>query len=95
MKKQRVAEKMHKSRMDLLPGKSLLAVGRVLGYGAGKHGAQSWKKYPKEAYLGAVGRHWADLLEGIEVDEETGESHWAHIAASALFMLWIHEEGSR
>lgn len=87
----REKEKAAKPRMDLLPGKALLAVARVMGFGAGKHGKGTWKNYDSDLYKGAAGRHWAALLDGEKTDPETGESHWAHLACCALFELWKHE----
>lgn len=88
--KDKVDEKLHKPPMYLLPGDALKSVAQVLGHGAKKHGRYSWRDYPVESYLSAMGRHIGSVYEGELVDEEFGETHFAHIAASALFMDWIY-----
>jgi hypothetical protein len=90
MKKERIEEKLSKPQMNLIPGSSLLSVARVLGMGAVKHGPYSWKSYPPESYIGAIGRHYAAILDGEVIDEESGETHYAHIACSAMFLDWLH-----
>lgn len=48
----------------------------------------SWKQVPNaaERYEDALYRHLAQLRAGEEVDPESGESHWAHVATNALFL---------
>lgn len=84
-----------KPRTDLLPPRGVLAVARVLGFGAKKYGADNWHKAaPDEAvrrYTGAMLRHALAMLAGEERDPETGESHAAHAACCALFLAELHE----
>lgn len=89
-----------KVRVDLLPPKALLAVGRVLTVGARKYAPDNWRKIPKEErhrYTAAAMRHLLAVMDGQETDPETGESHWAHLACCALFQLEFHveEKGSK
>lgn len=67
-------------------GAFILSIGDVLGFGAKKHGKFSWKKYPKEAYIAAVGRHILKYIDGEKLDPETGFSHLSHIGASLMFL---------
>ena len=74
----KITEKLNKPQMNLLPGKALLSVAKILGFGAEKHGAYSWKEYPKEAYVAAIGRHWAQILD-IEISAELRQIGRAHV----------------
>ena len=82
--------KKTKPAMHLLPGAALLSVARILGHGPKPHGKYSWRKYPSDVFVAAIGRHLAKLLDGEIVDPEFGETHYAHIACSALFLDWMH-----
>lgn len=78
-----------KPRMDLLPPKALLAVGRVLTKGAEKYPDHGWRKAEAEGQkriAAAIIRHTLAALDGEEQDPESTESHWAHVAANALFL---------
>lgn len=84
-----------KVRMDLLPPRALLAVGRVLTFGAQKYAPGNWRNIPEDErhrYTAAAFRHLLAIMRGEALDAETGESHWAHLVCCALFMLEFHEE---
>ena len=83
--------KAQKSRIDLIPGEALLAAGRVLAFGAKKHGESSWKEYAPDIYLAAAMRHLAALQKGELEDPETGESHWAHVLCNAAFGYYLSQ----
>lgn len=66
---------------------------RVLDYGARKYSRDGWQSVEPERYVEALRRHllaatgvpgWA-----AETDAESGESHWAHAACNALFLVWF------
>ena len=87
-----------KTRMDLLPFRSLTAVGEVLTFGARKYGEWNWTKVEdaERRFAAAMLRHYAAIQRGEEFDLETGMTHAAHMATSALFVLYFtvlrHEE---
>lgn len=89
-KEDRIKEKLAKAPMHLLPGSSLRSVARVLGHGGKKHGEYSWKTYHPKAYFAALGRHWSYVIDGEFIDEEFGETHFAHMACSCLFLDWLY-----
>lgn len=62
------------------------------GKGYAKH---SWRQVPeaKERYEAALYRHLSKVSLGEELDDESGESHWYHIATNALFLAELHNEG--
>lgn len=76
-----------KSRTDLLPPDSLLAVGRVLAHGAVKHGERGWERRRIMPEYGAALRHLFSWAAGEPNDPESGESHLAHAAARVLIAL--------
>ena len=78
-----------KAKLYLLPPKSILEVGKVLTYGAGKYDAENWRKVDdlQNRYTSAALRHIFAHMDGEEVDEETGLSHLAHAMCCLLFKL--------
>ena len=52
----------------------------------------SWKQVPnaKERYTDALFRHLHKISIGELADEESGESHWAHVATNALFLAELN-----
>jgi hypothetical protein len=79
----------------LLPPSALLAIARVLTFGAKKYSPDNWKHVPgaKERYLDALWRHLLAYNSGEEIDPESGESHLAHIGCCVLFLLDAAETG--
>jgi len=83
-----------KPPVNLLPGKALLSVARVLAFGAGKYGANNWRNgIQYSRLLAAAERHLLALNDGELLDGETGESHVAHAICELLFLLQQIEEG--
>lgn len=88
-------QKFDAGKMDwsLLPWDGLESVVRVLEYGAQKYSRDNWRKVPDSTtrYRKALLRHVIAWCSGIEVDEETGESHLAHAVCCAIFILGKRE----
>jgi hypothetical protein len=86
----------NKPMMSLLPPHAMIAVGRVLTFGAKKYDRDNWKKVPnaKIRYLDAMFRHGFQYLSGEEIDSESGENHMAHIICCASFILDAYESGN-
>ena len=78
-----------KLRLDLLPFDALEEVAKVLMYGAEKYGAHNWREVDnaKERYTSALLRHLSAIMQGEEVDPESGLKHIAHLACNALFLV--------
>ena len=79
-----------KPRVDLIPMRPLMAVGRVMGFGAKKYGHHNWREgISVSRHIAAALRHliqYADPFEP-DSDEETGESHLAHAACCILMIM--------
>lgn len=86
-----------KPMMALLPPHAMLAVGRVMTFGAEKYSRDNWKRVPaaKQRYMDAMMRHAFQFMTGEEVDPETGESHLAHLICCASFILDAAESGGK
>jgi hypothetical protein len=67
--------------------RALLAITRVLDFGALKYEAHSWQGVEVERYNAAARRHRLARDLGEERDPESGLLHLAHEAANLLFQL--------
>lgn len=79
----------------LLPPSALLAISRVLTFGAQKYSPDNWKKVPgaKDRYLDAMLRHILAYNSGEINDPESGENHLAHAGCCLMFLLDAAETG--
>lgn len=73
---------------------ALQAVVRVLTFGAQKYADDSWQgvQNGQQRYRDALYRHLNAIERGELVDDESGESHWAHVATNALFLYELHKD---
>ena len=73
---------------------ALQAVVRVLTFGAQKYADDSWQgvQNGQQRYRDALYRHMNAIERGELVDDESGESHWAHVATNALFLYELHKK---
>src|SRR5947208_464940 len=75
-------------QLGLVDPRSLLELGKVAGYGAGKY--QSWnylKGYAWSLSMNAGMRHRLQFWAGEDVDSESGLYHLAHAAWNDLALL--------
>lgn len=77
-------------------GRAVRAVVRVLNFavrpvaeGGKGYVPHSWRQVPdaRTRYEDALHRHLDAIRDGETHDAESGESHWAHVATNALFLL--------
>lgn len=81
-----------KSRVELIPGDPLLAVGFVFGYGAEKYGVGNYLLdggLDSKRLLGAAYRHMLAYGAGQNLDGESRLPHLAHAVASLLMIMEI------
>lgn len=78
-----------KPRTDLLPARALLGAARVLGFGAGKHGAHGYRTLPDawDVYYGKVTRHLLERRAGVLRDPETGVSPLVNALADLMLLV--------
>ena len=81
---------------------ALAGVVRVLSFavrpvaeGGKGYTEHSWRQVPNasERYEAAMYRHLNKIALGELVDDESGESHWDHVATNALFLSELTKAG--
>ena len=78
-----------KPQLQLIPAPPMNAIARVLELGAAKYGAFNWRErngVEAMTYVGAIRRHLNQWVEGEDLDEESGQSHIAHINANCYIL---------
>lgn len=84
-----------KDPLYLLPPIAKAAAARVHALGAEKYGKYNWR-YQKVAisdYLSAMQRHIDSVVDGMDIDEESGEHHLAHVIAGCNIVLDAQHRG--
>lgn len=77
-----------KRRFDLLPPDALASLADILTIGAKKYAERNWELgMPYSDALGSLERHLMAWKAGEDLDPESGQSHLAHIATNAIFLL--------
>lgn len=69
---------------------------KVLEFGATKYEANSWLEgihFNKKDNDASIGRHWAKMVAGEEVDEESGLDHRLHAACRLLMSYTLFKRG--
>lgn len=62
---------------------------KVLTFGKAKYKAWNWAKgMPWSVCLGCILRHTQKILDGEELDPESGISHWGHIVCNIIFLVY-------
>ena len=87
-----------KPRMDLLVRgfpTVLTTLGAILGFGAKKYRADSWRTVPKAVarYEAAAMRHFVAHSSGEALDPESGKPHIAHAIINLMFVMELIEAG--
>lgn len=68
-------------------------VAKVLEYGSKKYKAWNWAKGQRwGCTLGSLLRHAEKILQGEQVDQESGLPHWGHIGCNLLFLVWFQDQ---
>lgn len=78
-----------KPLMGAVPPNALLAVAKVLTFGAQKYGRDNWQQVEnaETRYMDAALRHINAYQCGEQLDPESGENHLAHAVCSLMFIL--------
>ena len=80
----------YKPKWNLVHFKSLEPMVRALENGADKYAPHDWQKsYTKEEVKNKIQRHLAAIMDGNEVDEESGLLHIGHLMADAMFYSYF------
>ena len=87
-----------KTRLDLVPPEAVMALGRVLTYGAEKYEPNSWRGVEPERYVAALLRHLMAYQMGETHDPESEMPHMWHVLTNAAFLvalMWKDEDDGR
>lgn len=78
-----------KPQLQLLPPVFNRETAKALALGGAKYGPWNWRKNHVElmTYLGAMKRHIDAVLDGEDVDPESGAHHLGHVAAGCAIVL--------
>lgn len=85
-----------KPSMHFVPMIARLQEAIVMALGAKKYGPYNWREKAVIAsvYVDAIDRHIAQWMDGVEIDEESGVSHLAHVRACCGILLDAQATGN-
>lgn len=85
-----------KTPLHLLPPGACADTAKVMALGASRYGPWNWRTHQikRSTYVGAIKRHLDAWWGGEDLDPESGITHIAHIAASAMIVLDALEHGT-
>ena len=81
-----------KLMLELVPPSAIIALGKVLTYGARKYKPHGWKQVEPERYVGALLRHLMAYMSGEAIDEESGLRHIDQVLCNAAFLVELSKE---
>jgi hypothetical protein len=78
-----------KAPMGFSPPTAIIEMETVMAGGAYKYGAYNFRdtKIDAMTYIGAIDRHFKLWQDGVDNDEESGQSHLAHIMACCALVI--------
>ena len=81
--------------LHYVPMSAIVKMALVFEVGGTKYGLLNWRDTDvvRSVYLDALGRHYMALLDGQDLDEETGYPQEAHIMACAAILIDAKELG--
>lgn len=84
-----------KCQLQLVPPVLSAETAKALALGAQKYGPWNWRENRVEimTYLGAMKRHLDAVIEGEDIDPESGAHHLGHIAAGCGIVLDAAKHG--
>jgi len=95
MSEEALRDNADKPDLSLIPLAFEAAVAQVMMHGARKYKRDNyWKGHRITSLIASMKRHIGKILKGEDIDEESGCSHWAHVAAGCLMALHQQELGT-
>ena len=85
-----------KPQLQLVPPVLSAEAAKALALGAAKYGPWNWRENHVElmTYLGAMKRHIDAIIEGEDIDSESGAFHLGHVAAGCGIVLDARRHGT-
>ena len=88
--------KYDKGKLDwsLLEWRALEGLVKVLSFGEQRYGRENWKDLdrPEARYLNALMRHAVKIMQGQNIDPDSGQTHLSHIMCNAMFLQYFHDK---
>ncbi len=80
---------IQKPQLQLIPPILNTETAKALKCGADKYGLWNWRENKVEimTYLGAMRRHIDAVIDGEDIDPESGAHHLGHVAAGCAIVL--------
>ncbi len=83
-----------KAPLSLIPTVALTGMAKVFAFGAKKYGRHNFRKgMDHSRVLDAAGRHILAIMDGEDIDPESGEPHWAHALCSIAMYAYMKVAG--
>lgn len=85
-----------KPQLHLIPPVLNTETAKALACGAAKYGPWNWRENRVElmTYLGAMKRYIDALIDGEDIDPESGAHHLGHVAAGCGIVLDARRQGT-
>jgi hypothetical protein len=85
-----------KTQLQLVPPVLSAEAAKALALGAAKYGPWNWRENRVElmTYLGAMKRHIDAIIDGEDIDPESGAFHLGHVAAGCGIVLDARRHGT-
>jgi len=82
-------EGLKKPQLQIIPTEFSVQVANALMFGASKYGPWNWRGSKVEimTYLGAMKRHIDAVIDGEDIDPESGFHHLGHVAANCAIVI--------
>jgi hypothetical protein len=92
----KASQAIQKPQLQLIPPSLNDEVAKALSRGAAKYGPWNWRENKVElmTYLGAMKRHIDCLIEGEDIDPDTGAHHLGCVAAGCGIVLDARKHGT-
>jgi hypothetical protein len=92
----KASQAIKKPQLQLIPPALNTETAKALECGAAKYGPWNWRDNRVEimTYLGAMRRHIDAVIEGQDIDPESGAHHLGHVAAGCGIVLDARQHGT-
>lgn len=85
-----------KVQWSLVDFKSLEPFVRVLEFGAKKYSKDNWKQeMDLDKILDSAQRHMASMIDGENIDQESGLQHAAHVICNMMFYIYHYNKNEK
>lgn len=85
-----------KTPLHLIPSAANEEMAKALACGAGKYGKRNWlgSQIKMDTYIAALRRHIDAMVDGEDIDPESGVHHLGHIMAGCAIVLDARRHGT-